>query len=270
MILRGALFSGKHITLDVDPGPASSQMPARSTAAVDARTSVGVQSPGARVPGLTVAELLEDAYVAVPTPAELSLEAVSAWLKDTDASARAALADLLAADIDEVRASARSDGLTAGRAQGLREAQDKAQKSLAALAALVREAEAAFASDTTALAEQCADVVAAAFAKIVGEQLGTRAAALGAVLEVLRRAKEERELVIRVSEIDLPLLEPVRAAIADALGGRTFSLVSDTRVASGGCIVESQLGSLDGRLELQLRAWLETIRVAKTTREPPP
>jgi flagellar biosynthesis/type III secretory pathway protein FliH len=94
--------------------------------------------------------------------------------------------------------------------------------------------------------------------------LPTREAATSAVLEVLRKVREGRELIVRVCPDDLALLEEQRSLLAASLGGRKFSLVADTRVEVGGCIVESQLGSLDGRLEVQLRGLYDTLRAAKS------
>jgi flagellar biosynthesis/type III secretory pathway protein FliH len=47
------------------------------------------------------------------------------------------------------------------------------------------------------------------------------------------------------------------------LQGRKFEIVADSRVELGGCIVETNTGSLDGRFEVQLRELYETLRLAK-------
>jgi flagellar biosynthesis/type III secretory pathway protein FliH len=268
MILRNAVLSGKHVVLDVE----------RRVAAPDAVTAdahvaggqlfpIESRSPGTHISVAATSAPLESAEVAASQSAALSLETVIAWLIAGDVETRTALAEFLATDIEQARSAASKEGFAAGRAQGMLEAQQKAESSLAALECLVRKAETAFAAETTVLADQCTDIVVAAFGKIVGEQLGARPAALAAVLEVLRRVRDEREVVIRVSQLDLSVIESAREQIAQALAGRKFSLVPDTRVQSGGCIVESQLGSLDGRLELQLQAWCETVRAAKAARE---
>ena len=53
------------------------------------------------------------------------------------------------------------------------------------------------------------------------------------------------------------------SGIAASLPGRNFTLVPDGRVETGGCIVESSLGSLDGRLEVQLGELTAMLRAAK-------
>ncbi len=82
---------------------------------------------------------------------------------------------------------------------------------------------------------------------------------VGVVAEVLKRVREERELRIHVNPQDLPLLRTAEPGIAASLPGRNFTLVADARVEAGGCIVESALGSLDGRLEVQLAGLVRDV-----------
>jgi flagellar assembly protein FliH len=193
----------------------------------------------------------------------MSFDDVSAWLTTCTAMERASLANALTTDIEQQRSAAQEEGFAAGQAQALEEAQIQTQSLLSALGALVQGAQTAFEKEAAQLAAQCAEVVSEAFFKMAGTQLAMPEAALGTVLEVLRRIKEEREVLIRVSAVDLPLLQACEEELTSALAGKKFSLLADSRVEVGGCIVETQLGSLDGRLENQLRALCETIRAAK-------
>jgi flagellar assembly protein FliH len=99
--------------------------------------------------------------------------------------------------------------------------------------------------------------------------LATREAIVGTVTTVLSRVKEDREVTIRISAEDLPVLQMEEQRLAHLLGRRKFALVADARITVGGCIVETSLGSLDGRLDVQLREMCETLRSAKAAmREP--
>ena len=75
--------------------------------------------------------------------------------------------------------------------------------------------------------------------------------------------KEGRGLVVRVSPTDLPLLQPEEKRLAAAVPGHELTLVADARIELGGCIVESSLGTLDGRMEVQLRELYSTLRAAR-------
>jgi flagellar biosynthesis/type III secretory pathway protein FliH len=262
MILRGAVVSEKRFVLEelrqvAAPRSAGTLTPAGAPSGALSR---GAGEAGAALGG-------NSSVVASPPPAPpapLTLDKVLAWLDDCAPSDRAQLVQRLAGDIENQRQAAREAGMAAGHAEGLANATKQTQTALETLATLAARAETVLAAESTAFAEQCADIVCATLTKIAGPALTTRAAALGAVLEVLKRVKEGDELVIRVSAADVPALREVEDQIARALGDRAFTLTSDPRIEAGGCIVESALGSLDGRFDVQLRAVSETLRAAKS------
>jgi flagellar assembly protein FliH len=245
MILRDAIFSGERRHLGAQAAPAAvgepSLLPSRASE---------VREPAA------------EPYI--PEPAPLSSDHVASWLVTQDGATRTALAAVLTDDLAAVRDAAHDDGYSRGHAEAMKEARDKVQNALDALGTLSTSAEAAFESELVQLGEACADVVAEAFFKLAGTALVTREAIVGAVGEVLKRVREERELRIHVNPADLPVLRSAEAGIAASIPGRRFTLIADGRVVAGGCIVESALGSLDGRLEVQLGELVATLRAAKT------
>lgn len=217
---------------------------------------------------------------AVPTPAEwreppaepppplapsLTVDRVCEWLAAQPTEVRAVCARQLSPDIEACTERARESGHEIGCTQGREEVIAAARSSLGALSQVAAACEQAYSRECAQLAEGCAQIVAEIFRKLAGPALVSREAALGAVLEVLKRVKDERELTLRVSAQDLSFLESQSSAIREALGTRSWSLCADPRVTLGGCLVESSLGTLDGRLELQLQELLETLRAAKVT-----
>jgi flagellar assembly protein FliH len=248
MILRDAIFSGE-------------------------RRHLGAQAAPPVVPDLSqslslslapIAEVREPpAETYAPEPPALSSDRVASWIVTQDGATRTALAAMLTDDLAAVRDAAHEEGYSRGHAEAMKEARDKVQAAVAALGKLSTSAEAAFESELTQLNDACADVVAEAFFKLAGTALVTREAIVGTVTEVLKRVREERELRIHVNPGDLPVLRSAEAGIAASIPGRRFTLVADGRVAAGGCIVESTLGSLDGRLEVQLGELIATLRAAR-------
>jgi type III secretion protein L len=69
----------------------------------------------------------------------------------------------------------------------------------------------------------------------------------------LQNARQQEKLTVRVNPKDLPTVE--REAEKFSLGGRVqfIDFVADPRVASSGCLIESEVGTIDARLETQLR-----------------
>jgi flagellar biosynthesis/type III secretory pathway protein FliH len=195
---------------------------------------------------------------------------VSGWLAQQPAEVRAACARVLAVELDAVRASAHAEGIEQGRVQGLREASDRALATLTSLEAMVSDAERAFEAERAQLAEGCVEVVAEVFSKLAGPELVRREAVVSVVLEVLARVRDQRELTIRVSALDLPVLKAAEPQLTAALGTRRWTITADPRVSLGGCLVESTLGTLDGRLEVQLRELYHTLLAAKAARAEEP
>lgn len=211
-----------------------------------------------------------EVLVEPPARPPLDAQTVCDWLEAQSAQVRTLCASRLASDLEALRAEALAAGRELGRTQARAEALASVESSLAALAQMAGGCEQAFARECAQLAESCAEIVAEAFCKIAGPALATREAALAMVLQVVTRAKDERALTIRVSAQDLPFLEAEGAAIQKALGTRSWTLCADPRVALGGCLVESSLGTLDGRLELQLKELWETLRAAMASRRQDP
>ena len=253
MIVRGTVLSEKRVPLDGAQPERTHFPPIRA---------VSLQ-PASREPAAAIEPPPPPpAPVVVTVPAPMSLDTVSRWIATQDETTRAALATQLAENIEHVKRNARELGRSAGRKAGLAEAQAEATRLFETLATINESAMASLDAQGAVLAEQCAEIVATALTRIAGPMLATREAALGAVLEVLKRLTEEREIVIRVSAADLPMLAAAEDRFAVALAGRKYSIVSDTRVESGGAIVETANGSLDGRLEAQLRALCDTVLAA--------
>jgi flagellar assembly protein FliH len=245
MILRDAIFSAERRHLGAQSAPVAPAQPALLAAP-------------------EVREMPAEYELRAPEPPPLSSDHVASWLVTQDGATRTALASLLSDELAVVRDAAHEEGYSRGHAEAMKEARDKVRTAIDALQALNASAQEAFDSELEQLECACTEVVAEAFFKLAGSALVTREAILGTVGEVLKRVREERELRIHVNPGDLPVLRTAETGIAASLPGRHFTLVADGRVTAGGCIVESGLGSLDGRLEVQLGELVATLRAAKS------
>jgi len=72
------------------------------------------------------------------------------------------------------------------------------------------------------------------------------------VSTALQNARQQEKLTVRVNPKDLPALEKQTKNLGS---GRIqfIDFVADPRVASTGCMIESEVGTIDARLETQLR-----------------
>jgi len=90
--------------------------------------------------------------------------------------------------------------------------------------------------------------------KIVGREIKKDDKTIVEIISTaLQNARQQEKLTVRVNPKDLPTVE--REAEKFALGGRIqfIDFVADPRVASSGCLIESEVGTIDARLETQLR-----------------
>lgn len=253
MILRDVIIADQARTLGRIPAPEPQRQERPAVAALleplqPAPSDVDVRSN-------------ERPQSAVPAP--LTFEQVAAWLAVQDGETRESCASLLSEELTLIHERARLSGFEAGEKRARAEAQQEIDRKLDALSDVISAADAAFEQERAALTESCADVVAEVLAKIAGSVLASREGIVGTVTTVLGRIKEDRAATIRVHADDLPILQQHEERLSQLLGSRKLTLLADARVTVGGCIVETSLGSLDGRLEVQLREMCETLRSAK-------
>lgn len=261
MIIRDAVIAEQSRALR--PPPSERPLAASLASAVlgGPTPSEEIQGPPAAPTQSAVAAQIHVAPV--PIQERLSFELVAAWLAVQDGETRTACASLLADELTLVHENAKTEGFRVGEVAGLRKAAEDTQAHIERLRAINVAAHEQLEREIGVLEDACTEIVVAAFVKLAGKTLVTHAAARGVVEQVLGHVKEARELTIRVHSADVEALTQVADKLSDACGGRKLQIVADARVELGGCIVESNHGSLDGRLETQLRELFETLRAAK-------
>jgi flagellar biosynthesis/type III secretory pathway protein FliH len=72
------------------------------------------------------------------------------------------------------------------------------------------------------------------------------------IYAVLEQVRGKRQVVVCVHPDDLALVESWRGALSSQVEGAALYLEADERVGRGGCVVETEAGRVDGRLEVQL------------------
>ena len=104
--------------------------------------------------------------------------------------------------------------------------------------------------------------------KIIGREIEKDEQTRGEiVLTALRQARQQELMTVRVSAADLSLIEKMRAR-TDALGrARFLDFVADQTIKQGGCLIESASGTIDARLETQLRVFEQAL-LAQTAVQP--
>lgn len=197
----------------------------------------------------------------------LTVSEVCAWLMGESEVTRRACASELAAELDQLRKAARAEGYADGHAAATREVEERHTGALESLAAVARAAEVARKRAADELTNTCAAIVAEAFAKMAGELLTTPAATLGAVRSVLNRVRDGQRYTVYVHPSALAAVEAEHANLQVAMGDAALDVQGDPGLSSGGCRVESDLGTINAAFDVQLLALIEMLRAAHTQRE---
>jgi len=90
--------------------------------------------------------------------------------------------------------------------------------------------------------------------KIIGREIKTeRQTIVDIVAAALQNARAQEKLTVRVNPSDLSLIEEEREKFLPSGRAHFIDFVADPRVSSGGCLIESEVGTIDARMETQLR-----------------
>lgn len=103
--------------------------------------------------------------------------------------------------------------------------------------------------------------------KIVGREIKKDSkTVIDIVSAALQNARQQEKLTVRVNPADLPTVESQMERFSNAARVRFLDFTADPRVSVGGCLIESEVGTIDARLETQLRV-LERALVSQSEGE---
>ena len=92
----------------------------------------------------------------------------------------------------------------------------------------------------------------------IAEKVIGRAVEKGAVVEVIKKSIEEssgKKITVKVNPLDWEKVKEREQELVGALDQRrSISIREDESIGVGGCIIETELGTVDARLEIQLKA----------------
>ena len=159
-----------------------------------------------------------------------------------DASQIRARAEETLKQAEREREEERQRGYDEGREEGQEELIEKISEAELAHEKILNEAEPQIVKMVMDIAE-----------KVVGQ-----AVLEGAVVDVVKKAILEsvgKKIIVRIHPQDVALLKERQSEILSGLGEvRSISFQEDESIPSGGCIVETELGVVDAKLETQLNA----------------
>jgi len=152
----------------------------------------------------------------------------------------AAIKEAAQKEKDGVLAAARD----AGRQEGLAQATEVVLRAKQEYAAVLAASEPEIVKLSLLIAE-----------KIIGHQLENDPdVVLSIVAQAIESVRQQRELVLRVNPEDAKLLREGRKKLMDMLGRtKDIAVRDDPEVARGGCIIETEHGTVEAELKTQLK-----------------
>ena len=97
--------------------------------------------------------------------------------------------------------------------------------------------------------------------KIIGEELKLHPATIVAIVrEALTGVRPGKHLVIQVNEAEAQAVRARVSALKESLSTSSeIEIVASASVSPGGCVIESELGIVDARLETQMKCLEEAL-----------
>lgn len=148
----------------------------------------------------------------------------------------------------EIRLQAHQDGYHEGRAEGLEEARREMEEAMTLVRAAAREAKQIRDRIILNSERQVVELVLDVVRKLVATELDQNPKVVVETVErAIKRAGSQRIVRIRVNPQDL---ETVTVAFPEGTGD--WDVVPDGAVSVGGCVIDTESGTIDARLETQL------------------
>lgn len=182
-------------------------------------------------PGLNASKVVKNQIVAARAEAERMLEEAGEF---ADRTRREAVEET-----EKLRAEAYREGME----KALTEFEQNLLEAAEIRERVWRETE----KDLLRLAVRLAE-------KIIGREIKTeKRTVTDIVAAALQNARQQEKLTVRVNPSDFSLIEEEREKFLPSGRAQFIDFVADPRVSSGGCLIESEVGTIDARLETQLR-----------------
>lgn len=168
----------------------------------------------------------------------------------------------------QIQERAKQAGYAAGFKKGEEDARNAAAQKVEQLAALIRSVGEAKQQTIDASEDMLVEIAFAAVCRIMGATAITRDAVIGMVREASAHCRDRNALKVHLHPQDWELLQHSADASAQLQFDSRTVLERSSSVKLGGCIIESEAGMLDARLEIQMERLCNALLTARCAEEP--
>ncbi len=163
--------------------------------------------------------------------------------------------------VDELREISRKEGYEAGREEGFAEGKAEVERLIEQLHSIINHAiekrnEIIEESETQLI--NLVLLIARKVVKVISEN--QKNVVINNVIQALRKLKSRGEVIIRVNLEDVELTsEHVKDFMRMVENVKSITVVEDSSVDRGGCVIETDFGQIDARISSQLHEIEERI-----------
>lgn len=161
---------------------------------------------------------------------------------------------------EKIKNQAREEGLTQGKGLGQKEVEQKIKEALETLNQAIKERKSII---KDAEAEILRLALKAAEQIIRSEVSLHRDVCLNIVSEAINRVSDREQVIVRVNREDAEYIKKYKDRLAGIVDGvKSFSVLEDSQIEPGGCVIETNLGYVDARISTKLAALEEALKKA--------
>ncbi|MGE5484292.1 MAG: FliH/SctL family protein [Ignavibacteriales bacterium] len=204
------------------------------------------------------------AGTAAQADVEKMTRSMEKMVRDAEQKA-ASIVERAEASAREIKEKARAAGFESGRkdgyAEGMAEAERGTAEMKAAAARALEEARGEAARIVAAAGPQIVEIAIAVARKVIKREVSADPEVVVAnVREALKNVDREDAAVVRTSPVEVAVIDNVRTRLRKECGGLgEITVQEDPSVEPGGCVVVTDKGIVDARIESQVEAISERL-----------
>jgi len=193
----------------------------------------------------------------VPPPSQITLQVPLQEVSKVKSEAQRMI-ERAHSEAERIREEAREEG----RQEGREESASRIEEAMATLNQAVKERKKIIKDSESEILRLSLKVAE----QIIRSEVSLhRDVCLNIVSEAIGRVSDREQIIVRVNREDAEYLKRYKERLAGMLDGvKSFSIIEDSNIEPGGCVIETNLGFIDARIATKLKAIEEALNKVKT------